>query len=58
MNGFEDVEEWVEEWEISDTQLEEEHKKVGLTYLLELMLGTNRENLVSSWILGKFLKSS
>ena len=27
VNGFQDVEEWVEEWEISDTQLEEEHKK-------------------------------
>ena len=23
VNGFEDVEEWVEEWEISDTQLED-----------------------------------
>ena len=27
VNGFQDVEEWVEEWEISETQLEEEHKK-------------------------------
>jgi len=33
-------------------------KKVGLIMLLELMLGTNHENLVSPWILGKFLKSS
>jgi len=27
VNGFKDVKEWVEAWEISETLLEEEHKK-------------------------------
>ena len=27
VNGFEDVEEWVEEWEIAETELKEDHQK-------------------------------
>ena len=27
VNGFEDVEEWVEEWEIAETELKEVHEK-------------------------------
>ena len=54
MNGFEDVEEWVEEWEISDTQLEEEHKKGWVDLPPRTNVRTNRENLVSSWIWENF----
>ena len=27
VNGFEDVEDWVEEWEIAETELKEVHQK-------------------------------
>ena len=37
VNGFEDVEDWIEEWEIAETELKEVHQK----YWVDLPPRTN-----------------
>ena len=58
VNGFKTFSEWTEAWEIMILKKEMLIQKHGQTYTLQEELDKNHENLVSSWNLGIFLKSS